>query len=147
MKKILLTVLLVLSIAGSNAQNKNEMENKTIETLITAYAAAVDTKNTAAAEKFLDAEFRVVLNNYNNNGTTTILTKNQYLGMIKDGRAGGSKRSVSFLLTDIHENAAIVKVKLEGDKAVFTNYYSLIKRDNQWLIVNDIPQLISKPQN
>jgi membrane-bound lytic murein transglycosylase len=134
-------------MTGSNAQNKNEMETKKIQALITAYAAAVDTKNTAAAEKFLDAEFRVVLNNYNNSGGTTILTKNQYLDMIKDGRAGGSKRTVSFLLNDIHDNAAVIKVKLERDNVVFTNYYSLIKRNNQWLVVNDIPQLISKPQN
>lgn len=147
MKKILLNVLLALSIAAANAQNKNEMENKKIQTLIAEYAAAVDIRNTEAAETFLDTEFRVVLNNYNNNGATTILTKAQYLGMIKDGKAGGNKRTASFVLTDIHENAAIVKVRLEGDKTVFTNYYSLIKRHNQWLIVNDIPQMLSKPVN
>ncbi len=145
MKKILLNVLLALSISGINAQNKNEMEKKKIETLITAYATAVDNRNTEAAEKFLDTEFRVVLINYNNSGATTIFPKAQYLGMIKDGNAGGKKRNVSFLPTDIHENAAIIKVKLEGDKTVFTNYYSLIKRNNQWLIVNDIPQIISNP--
>jgi len=128
-------------------QNKNEMENKKIETLITAYATALDHQDAAAAETFLDPEFRIVLNNHNNSGTTSILSRAQYLDMIREGKAGGVKRSISFLLTDLHENAAVVKVRLEGEKSVFTNYYSLLKRDDQWLVVNDIPQITPKTLN
>ena len=128
-------------------QNKNEMENKKIETLITAYAKALDHQDAATAETFLDPEFRIVLNNHNNSGTTSILGRAQYLDMIREGKAGGVKRSISFLLTDLHENAAVVKVRLEGEKSVFTNYYSLLKRDDQWLVVNDIPQITAKPSN
>ena len=128
-------------------QNKNEMENKKIETLITAYAKALDHQDAATAETFLDPEFRIVLNNHNNSGTTSILGRAQYLDMIREGKAGGVKRSISFLLTDLHENAAVVKVRLEGEKSVFTNYYSLLKRDDQWLVVNDIPQITPKLLN
>ena len=128
-------------------QNKNEMENKKIETLITAYATALDHQDAAAAETFLDPEFRIVLNNHNNSGTTSILSRAQYLDMIREGKAGGTKRIISFLLTDLHENAAVVKVRLEGEKSVFTNYYSLLKRDDQWLVVNDIPQITPKTLN
>lgn len=128
-------------------QNKNEMENKKIETLITAYAKALDHQDAATAETFLDPEFRIVLNNHNNSGTTSILGRAQYLDMIREGKAGGVKRSISFLLTDLHENAAVVKVRLEGEKSVFTNYYSLLKRDDQWLVVNDIPQITPKTLN
>ncbi|ULQ55483.1 nuclear transport factor 2 family protein [Flavihumibacter rivuli] len=147
MKRILLPVLMMVTALTINAQNKNEMDNQKIETLITAYAAALDNSNTEAAEKFLDPEFRVVLHNYNNSGTTTILPKAQYLEMIRNGKAGGNKRTVSFSLIDVHGNAAIVKVKLEGEKTVFTNYYSLIKKQDDWMIVNDIPQIVSKSPN
>lgn len=123
------------------------MENKKIETLITAYAKALDHQDAATAETFLDPEFRIVLNNHNNSGTTSILSRAQYLDMIREGKAGGVKRSISFLLTDLHENAAVVKVRLEGEKSVFTNYYSLLKRDDQWLVVNDIPQITPKLLN
>ncbi len=59
------------------------MENKKIETLITAYATALDHQDAAAAETFLDPEFRIVLNNHNNSGTTSILSRAQYLDMIR----------------------------------------------------------------
>lgn len=123
------------------------MENKTVEDLILDYAVAVDTGNAACAEKFLDAAFRVVLHNYQNKGTTTIIAREQYLEMIQDGKVGGTKRNISLLLTHVHENAAIVIVRLEGAKSVFTNYYSLIKSNNEWLIVQDLPQIVNKPIN
>jgi len=120
------------------------MEEQKIKQLITAYATAIDAGNATAAANFLDTEFRVVLNNYKNEGKTVILSRSQYLEMLLDGRAGGAKRILSFLLLDVYGNAAIAKVKLEGDKTIFNNYYSLIRRNDDWLVVNDIPQIESK---
>jgi aldose sugar dehydrogenase len=147
MKKLLFIVLLSLGIVNSNAQNESKMENQKIQAVIRDYAAAVDAQNVTEAEKFMDIHFRVVLTNLNNSGVTTILSREQYTGMMRAGKVGGSKRQLTFLLTDIHQPAAIVKVKLEGEKNVFTNYFSLVKTDDQWLIAQDIPQIQSKPTN
>lgn len=147
MKKILFTVLLLPAIMQGNAQNENKMEKQKIETIIHDFTAAVDAGNANAAANYLDQHFRVVLNNYNNSGATVILSREQYIGMMQEGKVGGNKRKTTFLLTDVHENAALVKVVLAGEKNTFTNYYSLIKRNEQWLIVNDIPQIVPSAKN
>lgn len=143
MKKILFTALLSVTVTVMHAQNKNKMNKQIIETIIRNYASAIDVRNDAGAEKFLDRDFRVVLNNYNNSGSSTILTREQYLSMMRAGKVGGNKRELRILFTDVHEAAAVVKVELKGEKAVFTNYYSLINTNGQWLIVHDIPQIVT----
>ena len=126
------------------AQNKTSMELMTIQKRMEQYIAAVDAGDFKNAEKFLDNEFRVVLNNYNNSGTVASIGREQYLGMMETGKMGGNKRILSFLLIDIQDEAALVKLKLEGEKNVFINYYNLVKKNNEWLIVNDQPQISSK---
>ena len=146
-KKLLFIVLLSLGIANSNAQNKSKMENQKIEAMIRQYTAAVDAQNVPEAEKFMDNYFRVVLTNFNNSGVTTILSREQYTDMMRAGKVGGNKRQLTFLLADIHQPVAIVKVKLEGEKNVFTNYFSLVKTNDLWLIAQDIPQIQNKSNN
>jgi hypothetical protein len=143
MKKILFIALLSVTVTVTYAQNKSKMNKQIIETLIHNYASAVDAQDIAAAEKFLDKDFRVALNNYNNSGSSTILSREQYLGMMKAGKVGGNKRELRILFTDVHEAAAVVKVELKGEKSIFTNYYNLINTNGQWLIVHDIPQIIT----
>lgn len=123
------------------------MEKQKIETVIREFAQAVDARNIQAAEKYLESNFRIVLNNHNNSGATVILSRQEYLSMMREGKVGGNKRIPTFLFTDVHENAASVKVQLAGELNIFTNYYSLIKRNEQWLIVNDIPQIIPSLKN
>ena len=122
------------------------MENKSIETVIQQYVAAVDAGNAAEAEKFLHPFFRVVLSNYKDQGTT-ILTREQYTGMMQNGSVGGNKRTLTILFSDSHEDAALVKVRMEGEKNTFTNYYNLVKTNGRWMIVNDVPQIVSKAMN
>lgn len=117
------------------------MDKKQIETLIRDYTKALDSGNAEAAEAWLDQAFRVVLHNYKNSGATRIIEKDSYLRMIREGLAGGNPRELNILLVDIADNTALVKVKLSGDKSVFTNYYSLISRNGQWRIVQDLPQI------
>jgi ketosteroid isomerase-like protein len=143
MKKILFIALLSVTVTVTHAQNKSKMNKQIIETLIRNYASAVDAQDVAAAEKFLDKDFRVVLNNYNNSGSSTILSREQYTGMMKTGKVGGNKRELRILFTDVHEAAAVVKVEMKGEKTIFTNYYSLINANGQWLIIHDIPQLVA----
>lgn len=144
MKNILITAWLLAVSVSSYAQNKSTMEKETIQELVKDFAAAVDKQDTAASAKYLDENFRVILNNFPQAGNTTLLSKDQYLGMMKAGKVGGSKRIISFLLADVQGNNAVVKVKLEGDKNIFTTYYNLIRKNEHWLIVGDMPEVITK---
>ena len=125
--------------------NQKKMQKKFIESLIQEYVTAVDAGDATTAEKFLHPTFRVVLPNYK--GQDTILTREQYTSMMKDGKVGGNKRQLTVLLSDVHDNAALIKVKMEGEVNTFTNYYNLIKVKGSWMIVNDIPQIEVKAAN
>lgn len=122
------------------------MEQQNVQNILRHFTTAVDAQDATTAEKYLHNDFRVVLNNHNNSGTVIILSKEQYLAMMQAGKVGGDKRNVEFLLTDVHENAATIKVHLNGSKNSFTNYYSFIKTGEAWLIINDLPQIVSKPK-
>ena len=120
------------------------MEQQNVQNILQHFTIAVDKQDAATAEKYLHNNFRVVLNNHNNSGTVTILSKEQYLSMMQAGKVGGDKRNIEFLLTDVQGAAATIKVHLNGSKNSFTNYYSLIKTNESWLIINDLPQIVSK---
>jgi hypothetical protein len=123
-----------------------KMEQQNVQNIFRHFTTAVDAQDAATAEKYLHSNFRVVLNNHNNSGTVTILSKEQYLAMMQAGKVGGDKRNIEFLLTDVQGAAATIKVHLNGSKNSFTNYYSLIKTNEGWLIINDLPQIVSKPK-
>lgn len=144
MKFLFVIAMVLTQSVDAMAQNKTDMEVSAIQKQMQQYIAAVDAGDFKNAEKFLDKEFRVVLNNYKGNPTATSITREQYLEMMEAGKVGGNKRSVHFLLIDIENDAALVKLRLEGEKNIFTNYYSLLRRDGIWLIVNDQPQVKAK---
>ncbi len=122
------------------------MEKHEIESVITAFASAVDNSDTDAAALYLHPAFRVTLSNFNEPDKALVLNKEQYLAMMSDGKVGGNQRNLSILLTDQHKDAAVVKADLDGAKMNFTNYYSLVKSGGVWLIINDIPQTVAKTQ-
>lgn len=146
MSKILITVLLAFA-TSSNAQNKQQMEKQQIETLIKAYAGAVDAQNITAAAVYLDEGFRLVLNNYPSKGNVTTLSREQYLDMMQSGKVGGNPRNVKVELIDVHQSVAMAKAVLEGDKNTFNTYYNLIKKDEKWLIISDMPQVSATVKN
>lgn len=121
-----------------------QTETEHIKTVLMAYASAVDAQNVLEAGAYMEANFRVVLNNYKNLPEPTILSKEQYLNMMQDGKVGGAKRSVSVVFIDAHESVAIAKVVLESEKTVFRTYYHLIKKATDWFILSDTPEITSK---
>ena len=112
-----------------------------LQSVLLDYFAAVDAGQADAAAAFLDPDFRVQLHNYPKPGETTLLSREQYLAMMRAGKVGGNPRKVHFLITDIEQQAALVKVKLDGGKTIFTNYYTLLLKAGNWTIVSDVPQI------
>ena len=141
---ILFTALLVMNNDTTKASINNKMEKEKAEDILLQYIDAVDAGDVNRVAPFLAPEFRVVLTNFQNSNEVKLLDKEQYLGLMKEGKVGGKKRTATILLTDIHRDAALVKIKLEGEIMSFTNYYSLVKSRDQWLIVQDIPQTEKK---
>lgn len=144
MKIILLTALLVLADHTIKAQNTNQMEKEKAEAVLLQYIRAVDAADVNSAADFLAPEFRVVLTHFQNTNAVKILSKDEYLGLMKAGKVGGKKRTATILLSDVHKEAALIKIKLESETVSFTNYYSLVNINEKWFVINDIPQVETK---
>jgi Putative lumazine-binding len=119
-------------------------ENESIRKLVIDYVSAVDAQNVQEAGRYLEANFRVVLNNYKNLPEPALLSKEQYLTMMGEGKVGGNERSVSFEFIDSNLSVAIAKVILESESNVFRTYYHLIKKPSGWFILSDTPEIASK---
>lgn len=132
---------MVLSGDSTDRQNNSHMEKEQVEKSLLAFIEAVDAADyTGAAEK-MAPEFRVVLSNIPQKDQVTILDKNQYLQLMKEGKVGGKKRKAKILLTDVYKQSAIVKIQLESETLHFTNYYSLINSAGKWMVIQDQPQV------
>ena len=65
---------------------------------VTAFAAGADGRDAKAVDGVTDGDFRVVFSV--GDGKPAVLSKEAYLGMIKDGKVGGSPRVVR--INDVH---------------------------------------------
>ena len=118
---------------------KKEMtEKKDIEKTLLNYIKAGDENDVKSLEKVTHENFRVVLND-TKDMTIKVLDRATYHDLIGKKVFGGIPRKVDFEMIDIYGSTnATVKTKLTSAKAVFYNYYSLLKVDGKWWVVQDL---------
>ena len=145
-----LTLILCLFAAINNqTQAQTKTQTKTtdmekIETLIQSIVEAADSRHTAILQKHLHPEFRVVANRFGGDDAK-VLTKETYLGMLKEGKIGGDKRIVDIKSVDVQNHIAVAKATLTGAKVTFTSFYQFVKDPKgEWQLIGDMPLLISK---
>lgn len=144
MKKIVFTAWLLAILSGSFAQRKSTMTNSKPEEVIRIFTKALDNRDIETVSGLLHPQFRVILANFQQSGKTITLTKEQYLTMLHEGKVGGQKRTLTVLISDTKGRNALLKVELEGEKQIFTNYYSLLEENGVWLVVQDLPHITNK---
>ena len=71
-------------------------------------------------------------------GEVQLIDKDTYLTLIKEEKIGGTPRTFSIEQTDVYgAKTAEIKAKLSSGKMNFHSYYSLIKVNDNWKIVQD----------
>lgn len=142
MKKLTTMLLLTLIVSGVSAQKADKKVRKAVNAFVT----SADVQDADALEKVLHPEFRVVLNRQMGSTETSILDRAGYVGLVRDKKIGGDKRTVNFLHVNTHGNNATVIAEFKGQKAVFHSTLLLVKgTDDNWQIVQDFPD-ISTPE-
>lgn len=141
----ILTLLTMATFGSAFAQNKKE--EKAVKACIEKFATAADEQNIEELSDVLHPSYRSVLNKAFGAENATILTKESYIGMAKEGKIGGSERSLKIVSMDVEDHIASAKVILESDALQFTSYFSMLKNEEgEWQMVSDMP-LIVKKQN
>lgn len=116
-----------------NMNNKKEIE-KTLKK----YLKAGDDNDVQALEDVTHANFRIVLND-KKEADIKIVDRATYIDLIAKKVFGGTPRKVEIQLLDIFGNTnATVKTKLTSGEVTFYNYYSLLKVDGKWWVVQDL---------
>lgn len=123
---------------ASVTSNASQSPDREIQEVIQRFVSGADAQSVSEIKKALDPGFRVVFNNYAKN-EVSLIDLNTYLGFIERKEWGGDKRKVKIekiLVYDEHN--ATVKVYLDGEKADFMSFFSLIKKEGKWYIVQDL---------
>ena len=113
-------------------------DKKDIEQTLLKYIKAGDTNDVKSLEKTIHEKFRIVLNDTKET-QIKIVDRTTYLDLIEKKVFGGTPREVEIQMLDVYGNTnATVKTKLTSEKAIFYNYYSLLKVDGKWWVVQDL---------
>lgn len=136
----LIIFLSTTSLVHCKAQNQNRMENLIKETIVAIENAAAN-RDVNQLDKLLHKDYRVVANRFRGSKTATIISKEAYLGMMKDEKVGGTSYDISFNVIKITEHTAIVDLLYASEKASDMHKYLVLIQDenNQWQVISDIP--------
>lgn len=140
MKKILATSLFLLMAAIANLQAQTDDKTQ-IETRIKdLYFEGWMTGDTAKIGKAMHATCHL---KFFRDSTFSDISRADYLSRFKPRtkEAGTEGRIVSL---DITGNIASAKCELETPKALFTDYFNLIKTNEGWFIVDKVSTRVDK---
>lgn len=117
-------------------------EATAVEETLLAYLKAGDEQDEKGLSTTMHENYRVLLNDPSK-GTVSTFDKATYIGLAKKGVIGGIAREVDILGLDIYQGLnAHVKTHLHSEKADFYNYYSLVKTDGKWWVVQDMLMMV-----
>ncbi|WP_010182086.1 nuclear transport factor 2 family protein [Aquimarina agarilytica] len=140
MKKIVLTTILlaILGLSSSYSQTANDAE--AIKSVITAFAKAGDSNDSAALTNYIADDFRIVMNRQFGSNKVSIVPKSVYLKKIKTKEWGGDHRVLTFQDIIVNGISATAKVVSKGKKSTFNSIFVLIKdKKGTWKIISDVP--------
>jgi aldose sugar dehydrogenase len=137
-KQITLALFFLLCLASLvNAQTEKDLITATIETYFDGWATSDTTKVSKAMHSSCHLK-------YYRNDKFVDIDKNGYLANFKAPKVRDTGIITEILLMDITGNIAQAKTKIETPKAIFFDYFNLIKTGEGWFIADKISTSIAK---
>ncbi|MBL4710634.1 MAG: nuclear transport factor 2 family protein [Flavobacteriales bacterium] len=145
-KPLLLATIIATSTTSfaCNSTHSNDTHmieikgESTPESVLLAYLKAGDESNVESINELTHKNYRVIFNDLSKNSVSEI-DKSSYLDLIRKKVFGGKPRSVNIKSIDITGgNIASIKVNTSSDGASFNSYFSLIKDQGKWYILQDL---------
>jgi len=131
----------VLSMLGSDIHHGAESGARAeITKVIVLFVKAGDSRNTTQLDRVLHDHFRVVANQLMGSPAVNVITKDQYLALISEGKLGGDTRTLDIQSLEIIGRNASAKVRIVGKALTFESFYHLIQTsEGQWQLLQDLP--------
>lgn len=140
---ILTTFIITISLFICKAQNQNIMEIKIKETVASIEKAA-EKRDVKKLDELLHKDYRVVANRFKGGTTATIISKDKYLEMMRDGKIGGTSYNIKYNDIKITGHTAMVDLLYLSDVTSDMHKFLILIQDeqDQWKVVSDIPIVI-----
>lgn len=140
MKQLFIALMCTILIPmATNAQS--EISNYAqIETTIRGFLAAGDKNDAKDLQRFLDDNYRVVMNQLFGSSDVMVVSKDLYVSKIESKEWGGDTRVVTIENIQVNGKTASAKVTQVGTKATFISTMVLIQHaDGNWKLISDTP--------
>lgn len=111
-------------------------EEKAVEQAVERFASGGDRQDAEALEKVLHEQFRVVLAQPSKD-EATVMSRDQYLELIRAKKIGGVRRNVKVKWLEVRGDLAFAKAELSSEKASFDGLYTLAREGGRWRIIQD----------
>lgn len=146
MKHIVFAAIVLVSSTSLRAQSPSNLELEQIDAVkscIEKFASAADEQDSKALDKILHPTYRSLLNKAFGSDEVTLLSKEDYIGMAKAGKIGGSQRELHILSMDIQGEIARATVVLQSETTRFNSFFTMVRNaKGQWQMVSDVPQIV-----
>jgi hypothetical protein len=111
---------------------------------ILAFALAADRGDALALDALLHPAFRVVFSvkTAEPGGKPTMLDRDQFLGMVRDGKIGGKERAVSVSGICVSNGFACAAATMLRPDAAFYGTYSLVEEAGRWQLLQEAVMMV-----
>ncbi|MEQ9166757.1 MAG: nuclear transport factor 2 family protein [Fulvivirga sp.] len=139
-KSILIGLIGMLLSACATAQ---QSETEAIKATIKNFSNAGDFNDAKTLDKYLDENYRVVMNQLFGSTEVVIMPRSVYLEKIASKEFGGDSRDITIEKVLVNGNTASAKVTFKGTKMTFVSIVTLVKHQNgEWKMLSDVPIVI-----
>lgn len=115
--------------------------NQAARAIIENYVKAADTRDTPLIDRVFHDDFRVVAVTPEG---IRVLSKPDYMGLLKAGKIGGNERQLTIHSWDEAEGIGRARVTLTGDKSIFHDNLTLLQVEDDWRIVSNVTRVTSR---
>ncbi|MFB9292730.1 nuclear transport factor 2 family protein [Persicitalea jodogahamensis] len=136
-------VLAVDSTVTLAQKMDNEMETE-IKQAVAIFDQATARRDIETLKSVLHPDYRVTANRFRGTPGTTLITRETYLEMMKDGKIGGTKYEEEFRQISVTGHTAMVDVMLReiGVPAMHKYLFLVQNEKDDWQIISDLPIVI-----
>ena len=137
------TILTTVAVAASVTEAAHRATERDLRQSIEAFRAAGDERDTAAMDRLLHKNFRLLA--YFGAATeATTMDKAAYSGALKAGKIGGKPRTLKILSVNVRGNHAACHISMESSELKFDNYMQWVYTGAGWQLINDLTQAVPK---
>ncbi len=134
-------IMIALAVAFTSFEGSAQLANHDLVQVVTQFVKAGDAQDVSSLKEVIHDSYRIIWNDLNEK-VVKVVDRATYLQLIGAKKFGGDTREIHIEGIALRgETNAVVRVRLEGEKADFWSFLSMVKTGGKWLIVEDLVEV------